>query len=168
MKKTLFSKRFIASILIIAVLYVMVATWMMNIRLIKSAILGSYELSYKISLLTSLLGGMWTAMSGFGLVTLILVALLTGANLTLIFLKIKSLHSQKISFLTYVSSLFGFATSGCAACGLPILSLLGMGGSIIYLPFRGTELSVIALILLLLSFYLLVRADSKEKVCEVK
>jgi len=129
-------------------------------------LLGSFVLEYKIKLLFALLGGMWTAMSGFGLVMLIIIAILTGANLTLIFKRVIDIRSfGKLNFFASFGSAFGFISSGCAACGLPILALLGIGASAIYLPFKGAELSIISAVLLAVSFYLMIKSELKSKVC---
>lgn len=168
MLQVILRKKFIISTLVIAVLYSLLTTYLMNVRLLKFALLGSFSLEYKARLLVALVGGMWTAMSGFGLTMFIIVAVLTGANLTLVIERIIRLRSfGKLQFVAGGSSLLGFIGSGCAACGLPILALLGLGGSVIYLPFGGVELSVISAGLLLLSFYLMVKNYSKKEVCEV-
>jgi len=101
-------------------------------------------------------------MNGPGLIVLFLVALLTGANLTLLFGKINMLRNSKnIKLMVGGNSLLGIVGSGCAACGLPILSLLGLSGGVVYLPFRGVEISYISLILLIISFYLLIKNSSQ-------
>lgn len=168
MREILLSKKSLVSTLTIACLYIVLATYLMNTSLLKSTLSGAYSITYKLDLLVALLGGMWTAMSGFGLSMLILTALLTGANLTLIAQRAVSLKSSgKVHFVAGGSSLLGFIGSGCVACGLPILALLGLSGSITYLPFRGAELSVISVALLSLSFYLMTRNKSKDNVCEI-
>lgn len=155
---TLFSKRFIVPTMVIATLYVIVITYSMNVSILRNTMFGDYNAVYKLKLLSSLLQGMWTAMSGLSLVMLFLIALLTGANLTLLFSKIKMLkNSKSLRLVVGGNSLFGIIGSGCAACGLPILSLLGLGGSVMYLPYRGVELSYISFGLLTVSFYLLVK-----------
>lgn len=164
----LLSKKFIIPTIVITVIYMAITTWLMNFSLLKLTIFGDYPIIYKFNLLMALLGGMWTAMSGYGLVMLIIVALLTGANLTLIVQRIVKLRSfGKLQFVAGGSSLLGFIGSGCAACGLPILALLGLSGSVAYLPFRGMELSFISVILLLISFYFMVKTLSQKEVCEV-
>lgn len=128
----------------------------MNLSLLKSTITGDYSLIYKISLLLVLLEGMWTAMSFAGFILLFFIAILTGANLTLLFEKIITLRKfNKLQLVVGGNSLLGIVGSGCAACGLPIISLLGLSGSLMFLPLHGIELSYISLILLSASFYLL-------------
>ena len=112
---------------------------------------------------------MWTAMSGPGLMVLFLVAFLTGANLTLLFGKVNLLKNNKsLRLVVGGNSLFGIVGSGCAACGLPILSLLGLSGSVMYLPFRGAEISYISLVLLVISFYLLIKNSNQACTLEQK
>jgi len=159
---TLFSKRFIIPTMVITFLYIIVITYSMNVRILRDTLFGDYDTLYKLRLLFSLLQGMWTAMSGSGLVMLFLIALLTGANLTLLFSKIKMLkNSKRLRLVVGGNSLFGIVGSGCAACGLPILSLLGLGGSVMYLPLRGVELSYISFILLSVSLYLLLKNSNQ-------
>ncbi len=166
MKHSFFSIKFIIPTVVIAIVYMAITTWLMNVSLLKLTIFGDYSLTYKFNLLTALLEGMWTAMSGFGLTMLIIIAFLTGANLTLIVQRIMSLRSfGKLHFVAGGSSVLGFIGSGCAACGLPILALIGLSGSILYLPFGGKELSFISAGLLLVSLYLMIKSGAQKKVC---
>ena len=140
----------------------------MNIRLVQDTVFGSFSAAYKLSLLSALLQGMWTAMNGSGIILLFLTAILTGANLTLLVRQIKLLHrAQNLHFVVGGNTLLGLVGSGCAACSLPILSLLGLSGSIIYLPFRGAEISYLAVILLSISFYLLLKSVFEKEYCVV-
>lgn len=156
-------------IIVITLVYITLNVWMMNYSLFITTVFGSYSIVYKFKLLFSLLEGMWMAMSGFSIVMLIIVALLTGINLTLIIQRIRPLRSfSKSYFAAGGASAVGFIGSGCAACGLPILSLLGLSGSVAYLPFGGVELSFISSGLLLLSLYLIMKNSSKDKVCKTR
>lgn len=158
----LFSKRFIIQTFVISFLYVILITYSMNAGILRDTLFGDYDFVYKFKLLFSLFQGMWTAMSGSGLIILFLVALLTGANLTLLFSKIQMLkNSKSLQFVVGGNSILGIVGSGCAACGLPILSLFGLSGSVIYLPFRGQEISYISLIFLAISLYLLIKNNNK-------
>ena len=159
-------------VIIIAVLtaavYFVTVIYLMNYRLVGNTILGDYGLNYKTSLLFSLLGGMWTAMTPSGLIVLILTSALTGINISLII--------QRLKFMTGLggfhlvaggSSVFSLVSSGCASCGLPVLSLLGLSGSLVYLPFRGLELSFFSVILLTISFVILIRGNRMDRACTI-
>jgi len=166
--KEIWSKKIIIPTLLIAALYVTVTVYLMNAGLVKDTIFGAHSLSYKWNLLVALLTGMWTAMSTLSLVLLIVVSILTGANLTLVVQRIKTIRaSGKMSFMVGGSSILGIVGSGCASCGLPILAFLGLSGAIFYLPFQGLELSVLAIVLLSVSLYSLIKRSAKQEVCAV-
>ena len=141
----------------------------MNARLVRDTLLGISPITYKVNLFIALLQGASTAVSTTALLLLGLTAFLTGANLTLIGMKL--LLVRRIGGLHFIAgggSVLGTIGSGCAACGLPIVSLLGLSGSIAYLPFRGMEIAYIAVIVLAISFYLLIKNNMQnEKACKI-
>jgi hypothetical protein len=163
------TKKVIFSSLIIAVVYVIFTVLMMNGRLVQETIPGNFPLDYKFNLMIALLAGMWTAMTGAGLFILFITAILTGINLTLVFQRLSLLQSSgKLHIMVGGSSVLGIVGSGCAACGLPVLALLGLSGSVAYLPFQGTELSIISVVMLSISLYLMVKSNSQSKVCQLE
>lgn len=169
MRNLLYSPKVIIPTLSIASIYVIFVIYLMNGQLVRNTLLGDFPLSYKITLLVNLLGGMWTAMTGIGLFTLILTAVLTGVNLTLITQRISALrNSGNLHIVVGGSSLLGLVGSGCAACGLPLISLFGLTGSLVYLPLRGVELSYLAVILLSVSLYFLIRSKRMIQSCEIR
>lgn len=168
MRDIIRSKQFIIPALIIAVAYTLLVTYLMNFAFTKDTILGNYPISYKWNILVGLLQGLTTSMTSFALVLLILTAVLTGINLTLVALRVKAMRSDgKLHVMVGGSSLLAVVGSGCAACGLPILALLGLSGSLIYLPWHGTELSVIAALLLLVTLYFMIQSYPTAIVCKL-
>jgi len=166
--KEIWSKKIIIPTLLIGALYVIATVYLMNAGLVKDTVFGAHSFSYKWNLLIALLAGMWTAMSTLSLVLLIIVAILTGANLTLVVQRLRTIRaSGKMSFMVGGSSILGIVGSGCASCGLPILAFLGLSGAIFYLPFQGLELSVLAIVLLSVSLYSLIKRSAKQEVCAV-
>ncbi len=158
------SKKFLLPTIIIGIIYIVTATYLMNYRLVSDALLGTNSITYKVTLLFALLQGMWTAMSTTSLLLLIFTAFFTGAAITLVVVRFLAL--QKIGSVHLMAgggSLLGVLGSGCAACGLPIISLLGLTGSIFYLPFHGTELSYIAVCLLGISLYFLMKSTLQDR-----
>lgn len=154
------------STLVIAGLYLLLITSLMNGSLVVDTLVGGYGLGYILRILLSLIQGMWTSMSPSALALLILIAVLTGANLSLLFEKIRVLRKfDKLQVVVGGNSLLGIVGSGCVACGLPVLSLLGQGGSLIYLPYRGAEISYLSLILLSISLLMVIK--SRNQACLV-
>lgn len=162
------TKGFLIPTLSIAFIYILFVIYLMNVNLLRNTLSGDYPFSYKFNILTALLGGMWTAMTHFSLLVLVITAVLTGANLTLIVKRIRALHSSKGVHLILGSSILGVIGSGCVACGLPIISLFGLTGSLLFLPYRGAELSIIALVLLSASLYFLLSNNLKYQACQIK
>jgi len=153
----------------ISSLYLLFITLLMNSSLARDTLIGSYGIGYKTQIFLSLIQGMWTSMTLSGLVILFLIAILTGANLSLLFEKVRILKKfDKLQIVVGGNSLLGIVGSGCVACGLPILSLLGLGSSLAYLPYRGAELSYLSLVLLSISLFVLVRSRNSSCVVNYK
>lgn len=160
MKIEFLTKKIIFSSSFIGLCYLLTVIYLMNFELVKLTLTGNYPIIYKSNLLIALLGGMWTAMTPIGLAILIITSILAGLNISLLVQRILLLKdSGKLHFMIGGGSLLGVIGSGCAACGLPVVSFFGLTGSVIYLPFRGFELSLIALFLLATSNYFLLRAN---------
>jgi hypothetical protein len=139
---------------------------LMNSSLAVDTIFGSHGLWYKMEILFSLVQGMWTSMTPLGLVLLFFTAILTGANITLLIEKITSLRKfDKLQLVVGGNSILGIVGSGCSACGLPIISFLGLGGSIMYLPFQGAEIPYISIIMLSISLYVMIL--NRKQICKI-
>lgn len=161
-------KFFVIPTLFLAAVYLILVIYLMNLGLVRDTLFGEHTINYKLNLLVALLGGMWTAMTGVSLMILIATALLTGANMTLIVKRINTLKSAgKLHLVAGGSSLLGIVGSGCAGCGLPVLSLLGITGSLTFLPYRGTEVSIISMLLLITSLYFLLKSNNQAS-CELR
>lgn len=162
-------KSFLISTALIALVYLTSSIYLMNFTLVKNTIIGNYDLAYKLKLLLALLEGMWTAMTRIGLFLLIITSILTGVNITLIGIRIMKMQTLKnVHYIAGGGSLLGVIGSGCAACGLPLISVLGLSGSIVYLPFHGVELSYLSILLLSVSLYFMLKAHkniNKGKQC---
>lgn len=161
--KTLWSGKIITITLAVASLYVVATVYLMNTGLVYDAIFGDHSWEYTQSILLALLFGIGTAMNGVGIVFLFTVALLTGANVSFLAERIRNVRaSRKMRATVGGSSLLGIVGGGCASCGLPILALPGISGAIAYLPFQGMELSIVAIILLAVSLFTLIKSRSEE------
>lgn len=152
----------------ISLSYLFLAVFLMNPGLVGLTTFGSYPLTYKLQLLYDLLLGMYTSMSASSLIILVLTAILVGVNLTLVIARVLELKGQTgMRLVIGGGSLLGIAGSGCTACGLPVLSVFGLSGEALLLPFHGQELSLVALVMLFISLYLLLRSGYKKGICAV-
>ena len=103
----------------------------------------------------------------FGLI--ILISLLAGLNLSLLIYKFKLAvpSSDKGSAIGFAGIFGGALSSGCSACTLPLISILGISGSLAVLPLKGEEFTILAILLLLVSLHITSKSISK-KTCEVR
>ncbi|MBM3232139.1 hypothetical protein FJZ21_02045 [Candidatus Pacearchaeota archaeon] len=77
------------------------------------------------------------------------IAFLFGSYIALATYKTSHVKTEKVSFFGSVGLFFGLLAPGCAACGVGLASVLGIGGALIALPFNGKEVSIVAFALLL-------------------
>lgn len=81
---------------------------------------------------------------------LLIISVLTGMLVSLMVYKarlsLKASHASNV--FTSLGILAGAFVPGCAACGIGLAALLGLGTSLATLPFKGAELSVLAIGLL--------------------
>jgi hypothetical protein len=162
------SKNFIVSTILIAISYIILVTYLRNFLLINGTLL-SFDLFSKIKLYSTLLVGMGTSMTPLAVMLMVLTSVLTGLNITVILKRFVDLKKiGKLHVAVGGSSLLGIIGGGCAACGLPIISLLGLTGSLAFLPFKGAELPYISVFLLLLSLTFLIKTNNDPRYCKIK
>ena len=153
--------------LIVSVTYLVLSVYSINFDLVKNTLFGNSPFMYKINLLLGLLGGLRTNTTSFGLVILVATSLLVGLNLILLIKKYRFVkNSGNLHLVVGGSSLVSIAGTGCVSCGVPVLGLLGLSGTVSGLPFKGLELSILSLGLLLISLIILVRNINKQY-CEI-
>lgn len=137
----------------IAVLFFSIAV--INLDLVFGSIAPSYSLVDKVVLVVRLFGGLITNNTPVGLVILLATALLAGLNVSLLAFKVRVLKAfdYREGGAGTGGTFAGLLASGCSACGIGILSLLGLTGGLLFLPFGGLELGVVGIVLLLFSLY---------------
>ncbi len=160
--KLLLDRKLIVQSIFIAVIYSILVTYLPNISLVWRSLTDIHTISYKTAVLVGLLGGLWTNNTPQSLLILLLTASFTGINMSLLFKRLTQLRQKGNMRLVGVSSLLGALGHGCSACGLPVLVLLGLGGSLSFLPLRGTELSYISLLFVIATFVLLLRGAGRR------
>lgn len=120
-------------------------------------------ISEKIAFVGSLYGSILTNFTVFSAITTITIAVLFGINFALLGFYIATVHSIRGSISAGTSSLGGLISGlfgiGCAACGTFVLSTVltsfGAAGLLMILPFRGEELSLIGIGLLMYSILII-------------
>ena len=82
------------------------------------------------------------------------------------------MKSKKIGLKENSSSVLGVVGgalgSGCPVCGATLIGLLGVSGGLAVLPFKGLELKILSLGLLLFSTYKVSEGIFNCKECKIK
>ena len=104
--------------------------------------------------------------------SLILISILLSMFFSLIAYKtimIKNAGGKTMGFLGTTGIFLGVLAPGCAACGLGLLPLIGISTALLtFLPFKGLELSFLAIGMLGFSIFKISKDIKKEIVCEFK
>ena len=90
------------------------------------------------------------------LVSLTIISVLFGILISLLTYKtknVKKYSNSKLGPLATAGIFLGVIAPGCASCGIGIASVLGLGAFLTFLPYKGIELSVLSIILLLIANY---------------
>lgn len=153
-------------VFIFAIFYISLTSYILNHALLTNTLFKENPLSYKLSILTLLPLGLYSALSKLDFYLLIITSILVGLNLVLLVLTIKGLReNSRVSLVVGGASILSVAAVGCTSCGLSLLSILGFSVALAILPFDGLTVHFISLALLLFSiFYILKRLKA---VCKI-
>ncbi len=108
----------------------------------------------------------------FTLLSFVVISVLFGIYLSVFiyrFKLIKLMREKKgtsISFIGYLGLIAGVFGAGCPTCGSVIFALVGAPLALMYLPFRGLELRLLSIVILLISIYLLTKSLYKCGACK--
>ncbi len=83
-------------------------------------------------------------------VGVLLLSFLFGALVSLLVYRFKNIDRKTRESLGFAGSLgvlLGVAAPGCVACGVGVLSLVGLTSSLAVLPFKGNEIIILAVVL---------------------
>jgi hypothetical protein len=152
-------------IVIFGTLFLLLSLSLINIPNILSVISSNYPLFSKLRILSVIITGAFYTISGIDFVLLLIISVLFGANFAFVIEKFNFIRKQHNLRLTIGSGIISLASAGCASCGLSLVSLVGLGSALAILPFRGVELYLLAIAVLLASF--LYNLNSIYKACNV-
>lgn len=166
--RSIFTLRSLIIIFSLGFLYVAIAALLINFRLVTETMSGSFPVQYKLSLLLQLILGIFTAFGWLDGIFLILNGLFIGLNIVLITHTIKTLEGMgKVKLSVGGATLIGLVTTGCGACGLTLLSLLGVSTSVTTLPFQGLGMHILSLAVLIFSSWYMIRKLLAAQVCKL-
>lgn len=149
---------------LVAALYILLPGALLNFSLLWETALSQAEASYKLKLFWQILTGPLLLLEPIESLLLLLTALLLGINVALLFESISLLRQEKkLGISLGGATLVALVGSGCASCGISLLSILGISSS--FLPFHGVYLYVFSSALLFAS--LLVSSKVNAKACRL-
>jgi len=154
-------KAYVLLTLVVAIAFYMINALMSNFGGIidfyrKFGFIEGSELFLRIGL------GFGKTIELYSHISLIVISLLLGVLISLIVYRIKEIslfgnlknRNKKIGFFAGVGIFLGILVPGCAACGLGLVSFLGLESAFLaFLPFKGLEVSLLAVLLLVFSVY---------------
>jgi hypothetical protein len=169
-RNELLSFKFFFGVLLSSLIYFIFSTLILNYRLVFQTLVGDYSSVYKLTLISNLITGAWTAFSRIDFILLVFTSILVGLNILLIFKTIRKLESRKgrFSISAGTGAILGIAVAGCSSCGFSVLSLLGLSASLSFIPFGGIGLHLLAIILLIFSSFYALKTLHDKVVCKIK
>lgn len=172
--KEVFSRfSYVVFSLIVFVLLILIFVWMPNFSLLaKIFISPNISVGQKIIFLFSGISVLKSNFTSFSAIITVLIAALSTINLGLAFFYLKRQISAARSVIGIGGILSGFLGVGCASCGSVILSsIFGVGatvGFVSVLPLAGGEFSILSVIFLGLSIFLISQKIHDPFVCRPK
>lgn len=156
---------FILKSLAFSFLFIFLAVTLINYKSYISFITADYPFIPKIQILLLIFFGSFVSMAQVDVILLFGAAILFGVNLELIIRKIAFLKNQTSLGLTVGVGIISIAVTGCASCGLSIISFVGVAGVIAFLPFGGLGLYALSIGILLASLFY--NLNTLVKVCKL-
>lgn len=121
---------------------------------------------FSLSLVFSLIRGTLTSLPPYAIITLVLVSVLGGIVVAFSAFTIRRQLALGIS-TSFTGIIIAVFAPACPACALSLLSIVGLGGFLAVLPFKGIELGILGIVILLSSLIYLSKKINAT-VCEVK
>ncbi len=144
---------FILKAILSSTVYITTALIIVNYKSYTSFIFNDYPILAKFKIMALIFLGTYQAMTTRDIFLLIIIGLLFGLNIALVISKIKFLKKQGSVHLTFGVGLLTLAATGCASCGLSLVSLVGLTSALVSLPFHGLELYILSIFILLTSLF---------------
>tara|TARA_Y100000310_G_C20694141_1_gene824276 strand:+ start:2418 stop:2981 length:564 start_codon:yes stop_codon:yes gene_type:complete len=112
--------------------------------------------------------GFGETISTFSFVSLLIISAMFGMLFSILAFKVVSRGSKgnkKVGFLAGIGVFLGALVPGCAACGIGLASLLGLGAGVLtFLPYDGLEISLFAIAIL---GFVIVKVSKDVRECSV-
>ncbi|MBX4212107.1 hypothetical protein KW787_01470 [Candidatus Pacearchaeota archaeon] len=99
--------------------------------------------------------------------TMIIISILTGMLITILWYNYKKIRrlEGKGGIAGSIGLFLGLLAPACASCGIGLAAILGLGTVLAVLPFKGSEVSFVAIVLLIYS--LLIVSSAVAESCDI-
>lgn len=158
-------RNFILKSLILGIFYFTIALILFDFKTYESILSQSYPFVVKLNISYLLFIGSFSILGLRDTILIILISFLFGINLELVLRKLKFLKDRGGLHITFGAGLLSLVAAGCASCGLSFASVLGIAALVSLLPFRGLELYIVSILILLVS--LLYNLRTLVRVCKI-
>ena len=152
--REVFSNKVYVAIGLIGSLSIFLLTIYLNNIQFSNYIIGTSDFTFgeKVALFSEIVRGLPQSTEASFLYTLPFIVFLFGVNVSLIAYTFKNVTLSKGSAASggVMAAILGI---GCPACGSAVISVVGLGGVLTFLPFGGAEFSFLSILLMAGSAY---------------
>jgi len=147
------SKKHILMILLVSFFFYILSALLSNLTNITS-FTKNYGFISSAKFTFALIAGFHNTIFFTSLISIIILGVLTGVLVSLMAYKYElTKNADKGGVVGGIGVFLGVFAPGCGACGIGLAALLGLSSSLAALPFRGNEISLIAIFILGYSIY---------------
>ncbi len=165
LKTKITRNNFIVKSLLFSLLFSLLAVTVINYKSYISFAGADYPILSMLYILFLIFIGSFASLSRIDMVLLFITAVLFGVNIELVASKIAFLRNEKTLGFTFGAGFISLAATGCASCGLSLVSVAGLAGVIALLPFHGAELYLLSIGILLVSLFY--NLQTLARVCKI-
>jgi len=148
LKQTFSKKSALYKFALYFTLYFLLASFILNYNIFISFYSTSLSLFQKIQVTPHLFFAGFFSLTPLMTILHFGVALLFALNILLATQKISSLKNPSVKF-GIGAGVISLTTAGCASCGLSLLTIFGLGSALTLLPFKGVEILLATLLILI-------------------
>lgn len=155
--------------LLAAILFFLINILLPNLKALKTVIAEATS-GQVITFIGALIQGGVNSITTTSLYVLVIISLLIGIVLSLLLYKVKmvKMFSMQDGKATTIGAILGLAAPGCASCGIGVLSAVGLTSTLAYLPFKGVEIGLVSIALLMTSTGSLASRIADGNTCSLK
>ena len=161
--------RYLLLTLSLALVIFLVSLLLANLKTMLHFVFSDVSLSSKLILIAGFLKGIFIASSTLALLEALLLAVLVAITFSILMFKICALRqtSAQDAGASLLAVLTTTTVTTCPSCGISLLSLLGVGSAVAFLPFQGRELLALSILILFFSLYHLAGSLSDCQPCKI-